>query len=109
MPPRLIDSHLDFLRRAGRFESPLPVDPAVCRDPGDLHILGVALQGRAGVIVSGDKDLLNLGSFRKIPILSPRTFWERKHISRRRIQSRRPSYGRKRGSRAALGRRQSWA
>ena len=48
------------------------LDQPVCRDPDDDMVLGSALAGRADVIVTGDKDLLVLKTFRKIPILTPR-------------------------------------
>lgn len=47
---------------------------SVCRDPDDDKILEVALAGRADVIVSGDDDLLVLGEFQGIPIVTPAVF-----------------------------------
>ena len=49
-----------------------PVD--VCRDPDDNKYLACAIDGAAETIVSGDKDLLDLGKFRDIPIVNPRRF-----------------------------------
>ena len=50
-----------------------PVDsPRVARDPDDDQVLAAALSARADVIVSGDADLLTLGSFQNIRILAPR-------------------------------------
>lgn len=46
----------------------------ICRDSGDDIFLSCALAARAEAIVSGDQDLLDLGSFRDIPILSVNTF-----------------------------------
>lgn len=43
-------------------------------DPSDNHILACALAARASCIVSGDRHLLKLKSFRGIPILTPRQF-----------------------------------
>ncbi len=43
----------------------------LCRDPKDNMILEVALNGRADLIITGDKDLLSLGSFGEILILTP--------------------------------------
>ncbi len=43
--------------------------PAAFRDPDDLHVLACAVGVGADLIVSGDKDLLSLGSFADIPIL----------------------------------------
>ena len=47
------------------------------RDPDDDHILACALEAGADVIVSGDNDLVHLGSFEGIPILTPRQFLDR--------------------------------
>jgi len=46
----------------------------VCRDPDDNILLSLALDGKADYIVSGDKDLLDLVSFREIPIIKPAEF-----------------------------------
>ena len=42
-----------------------------CRDPDDDKVLEVALMGAADCIVTGDQDLLEIASFRSIPILTP--------------------------------------
>jgi predicted nucleic acid-binding protein len=44
------------------------------RDPADNKFLECAVAGKAGVIISGDKDLLSLGRYRKIRIQSPAQF-----------------------------------
>ncbi len=44
------------------------------RDPDDNKFLACAVAASADYIVSGDKDLLSLGSFRGIPILPPAVF-----------------------------------
>lgn len=44
---------------------------SACRDPKDNMILELAVNGKADVIVTGDQDLLTLGSFRGIPIWTP--------------------------------------
>jgi putative PIN family toxin of toxin-antitoxin system len=46
----------------------------VCRDPKDDRFLELALSGRADVIVSGDDDLLAMGSFADIQIVTPAAF-----------------------------------
>lgn len=48
-----------------------------CRDPDDDKVLEVALMGAADCVVTGDQDLLELASFRGIPILTPANFLER--------------------------------
>ncbi|MEW5986080.1 MAG: putative toxin-antitoxin system toxin component, PIN family [Chloroflexota bacterium] len=45
-------------------------------DPNDEMVLACALDAGADVIVSGDRHLLELGSFRSIPILTVRQFVE---------------------------------
>ena len=46
----------------------------VCRDPEDNRILELAVNGDAGVIVTGDKDLLVLDPFRGVRIVTPAEF-----------------------------------
>jgi putative PIN family toxin of toxin-antitoxin system len=47
---------------------------AACRDPADDKFLELAVNGRADLIVSGDRDLLALDPFRGIPILTPAAY-----------------------------------
>jgi putative PIN family toxin of toxin-antitoxin system len=46
----------------------------VCRDESDDAVLEAALVCRAEFIVTGDRDLLELGKFRGIRIVAPREF-----------------------------------
>ena len=50
------------------------VTVAVCRDPGDDKFLAAALEGEARYVVSGDKDLLALKTYRNIQIITPARF-----------------------------------
>jgi putative PIN family toxin of toxin-antitoxin system len=50
--------------------SPLSTPRAVPSDPDDDQVIAVALAARADFIVSGDADLLTLGSYAGIGILS---------------------------------------
>lgn len=59
-----------------RLEAVIEVVPViqivrVCRDPRDDVVLEAALNGRADVVITGDKDLLALHPFRGIAILTP--------------------------------------
>jgi len=47
-----------------------------CRDPTDDKFLELAVNGHADLIVSGDRDLLTLNPFRKIPIMTPAQFMQ---------------------------------
>jgi uncharacterized protein len=55
--------------------------PAALRDPGDVHILACAADANADAIVTGDNDLLSMGIFEGIPILSVRQALEKLGIS----------------------------
>jgi putative PIN family toxin of toxin-antitoxin system len=46
----------------------------VKRDPSDNKFLECALAGKAGVIISGDKDLLSIRHYRRVRILTPAQF-----------------------------------
>jgi PIN domain len=43
----------------------------VCRDPDDDQVLALAIAAKVDLIVSGDNDLLSLGSFEGVPIIAP--------------------------------------
>jgi putative PIN family toxin of toxin-antitoxin system len=50
--------------------------PGVTRDPKDDAIVACAQEGGAGYIVSGDRDLLDLGEYKGIRVVTPREFVE---------------------------------
>lgn len=50
---------------------------SVCRDPDDDKFLSCAIDGRVLWIVSGDKDLLTIGSYQNIEIITTSEFCER--------------------------------
>lgn len=50
---------------------PPPLPAQVSRDPDDDAVLALAAASRADLIISGDADLLVLGSYAGIPILNP--------------------------------------
>ncbi len=49
---------------------PLLAQP-VCRDPDDDAVLALGVAASVDLIVSGDRDLLDLKSFQGIPIVTP--------------------------------------
>lgn len=63
----------DRLWHSAYWSSPEPLTDIV-RDADDNHVIAAALEAGAQYIVTGDRDLLTLGSFRGIPILTPAAF-----------------------------------
>jgi uncharacterized protein len=61
-----------FLAQLGSVSEFVPIIQLVreCRDPKDDKFLEVALNGRAGVMITGDADLLKINPWREIPVLS---------------------------------------
>lgn len=55
----------------GRVVEPKQKFDVVKEDPNDNKFLEVAVEGKADYIVSGDRDLLRLGNFMEIKIISP--------------------------------------
>lgn len=50
--------------------APIEIPPTVLRDPDDDHVLACAVTASAELVVSGDRDLLDLKSFREVQIVS---------------------------------------
>ncbi len=68
IPGELIEDAIEILQRDAHFAT---------RDKNDLMILSSALNGNADLLVTGDKELLDLGKIEDMEIVSPRGFWER--------------------------------
>lgn len=73
---------LDAFAELSEMHFPKPLPKPACRDRDDDIVLGVALAGRANVIVTGDDDLLVLKRYDRVRILSPRQFLEFFHSER---------------------------
>jgi len=76
VPATLAHQRIDSIKSDVRVEMPAEVPAHSCRDPKDLHVLGLALASKAQYIVSGDEDLWSLKKFKGTLILQPRGFWE---------------------------------
>ena len=68
-----------LLREHGSLLEPAPVTDDACRDPDDLHVLGLAEAGKAEYLITGDEDLLLLKRFGHCRIVSARQFWSLMH------------------------------
>ena len=74
-----LEDRREFLRLLGRVAEFVPIVYRVqqCRDPKDDKFLEVALNGKADLMLTGDRALLALHPWRGIAILSPRNYMER--------------------------------
>ena len=73
------EARLHFLATFTRDTTLIAVTETItdCRDPKDNKFLEVAVSGQATVIVTGDRDLLDLHPYRGIAIMTPRDFMNR--------------------------------
>lgn len=64
-----------FLREHEVIPKPTRLLEIDVRDRSDAWVLASAIAGRADVLVTGDQDLLVLGSKAPVRVLDPRGFW----------------------------------
>jgi putative PIN family toxin of toxin-antitoxin system len=68
--------HLIQIARSVRTVEPVSHE-ALTRDPDDDKFIGLAIDAGAKLLISGDLDLLSIGPYKGIEILSPAQFLER--------------------------------
>ena len=75
LPPRTVRSIETFLRE--HEVTPKPKGPAdvPLRDTDDKWVIASAMAAQAEVLVTGDRELLDLGERAPLRILDPRGFW----------------------------------
>jgi putative PIN family toxin of toxin-antitoxin system len=66
-----------FLRRVGIVVVPTDLPQDACRNPTDVPLLGTAVAGQCALLISVDRDLLDMQLIRDIPIIRPDRFWQR--------------------------------
>ena len=68
----------EFIRLLGRIAEFVTTTYTVhaCRDPKDNMFLEVAVNGQADLLVTGDQDLLALGTFHNTAIMTPASYLE---------------------------------
>jgi putative PIN family toxin of toxin-antitoxin system len=71
----LINDFLGLIQQDTIHASPRNLPDVGLKDHDDLGILAAALDGGASFLVTGDKELLELGDVLGIRIMSPRQFW----------------------------------
>ena len=76
VPCAIVDSTERFLREQGAVVGRrIPLAIELC-DPDDVPVLEEALASEADVLVTGDRDLLEVAGRVRIEITTPRGFWE---------------------------------
>lgn len=75
------EEFLDALFNRFIIVQPLPLPAPVSRDPDDDAVLATASAGNCDLIITGDRDLLELGTYEGIRIMTPGEFWASEHRS----------------------------
>jgi putative PIN family toxin of toxin-antitoxin system len=76
-PKREAEQVAAFLRRASVVVVPASLPPDVCRDPTEVPVLGTAVGGECSLLISVDRDLLDMRVIDEIPIIRPGDYWRR--------------------------------
>ncbi|NDU93876.1 putative toxin-antitoxin system toxin component, PIN family [Spirosoma terrae] len=77
LPLTLQETILVQVREDVQLVYPTNEMPNYSRDPDDNNVLRLALFIKANFIITGDRDLLDLGQVEKTEIISPKLFFER--------------------------------
>lgn len=75
LPEAIVEDILALLRDHEVVPKPRRPSDLAIRDPDDRWILASATAGRADILVTGDRDLLDVADKAPLPILDPRGFW----------------------------------
>jgi len=71
-----IEDRQEFFRYFGRVVEKIEIIRKIkkCRDPKDDKFLELAINGRAALLITGDKDLLVMNPFQTIKIIKPEQY-----------------------------------
>ena len=79
--PRSDANHVAaFLRRVGLVVLPADLPSDLCRDPTDVPVLGTAVAGECALLISVDRDLLDMRKIHEIPIIRPGEYWRQTNV-----------------------------
>jgi len=77
VPETIVEELEAFIRHEAEVTTGVaPIDLDL-RDPDDVFIVGEAVAVGADLLVTGDRDLLDVEEATPLPILSPRGLWDR--------------------------------
>ena len=83
--PGPVADFVRLLEQEAEVAPPARLPEIMLKDRDDLPILGAALAARAEMFVTGDRELVELGTVEGMRVASPRQFWEglKSHRQRR--------------------------
>lgn len=76
-PPELVADVVWLLGQDTITANVLPLADLPLKDPADRAIVSSAINGLAEVLITGDKEVLNLRRVGSLEILTPRQFWDK--------------------------------
>jgi putative PIN family toxin of toxin-antitoxin system len=76
VPAVVIDEYDSLLRRESRVVSKAKAFVVAIRDKSDIPVLSEAIAGNAEILITGDRDLLDIAEQLPLQILTPRAWWE---------------------------------
>jgi putative PIN family toxin of toxin-antitoxin system len=76
LPPRTVKEIDEFLREHEVAPKPSARATVPKRDPDDQWVVASAIESRADVLVTGDRDLLDIATEAPVKIVDPRGFWD---------------------------------
>jgi putative PIN family toxin of toxin-antitoxin system len=76
IPGVVIDEIDALLRRESRVVPKAKAFVVAIRDKSDIPVLSEAIAGNAEILVTGDRDLLDIAEQLPLQILTPRAWWE---------------------------------
>lgn len=74
-PPEVVVQLRESILATAQCVEPADIPIGSCRDPNDLPMLGTAVAAQADVLITVDKDLLELRRFADFSIAKPGEFW----------------------------------
>lgn len=76
-PPDVIADVVWLLQQNTLASDAIPLHDVPLPDPADVALVSSALNGAAEVLVTGDKEILELHRIGSLEILTPRQFWHK--------------------------------
>jgi len=76
VPDSLISEYLELIRQDAILAEAEEAPDIQIKDVDDIEIIGAAISGKADVMVTGDREVLDIKPMRKLQIVSPRASWE---------------------------------